>query len=136
MGIANVIVTIISYILPAIIIHGFAALTGGKGSLRKGFTMNAFASIPLLLQQVLRVFDSLIISSNSLTSYLLFKRTITNKLIIAVLDTKLFSLFGVATWYLIGYGISVNYGISRRKSLLIALLPYLLFFALNYYFSG
>jgi hypothetical protein len=134
--IANVIVTLIGYVFPVIIIHGAVTLTGGQGSLKKGFTMNAFASIPLLIQQLLRIFDSIIISSNSLTSYLLFKRAITRKLIITIIDTKLLTLFGLATWYLIGYGVSVNYGISRRKSLLLALLPYILFFALNYYLSG
>ena len=134
--IANVIVTLIGYVFTVIIIHGAVTLTGGQGSLKKGFTMNAFASIPLLIQQLLRIFDSIIISSNSLTSYLLFKRTITRKLIITIIDTKLLTLFGLATWYLIGYGVSVNYGITRRKSLLLALLPYILFFALNYYLSG
>lgn len=136
MGISNVLVTLIGYVFPVFLIHGVATFTGAQGSLKRGLTLNAFASMPLVLQQLLRVFDSIIISSSSLIGYLLSKRAITGKLIIAIFNTNLFTVFGVATWFLIGYGVSVNYGISRRKSLLIALLPYILFFALNYYFAS
>lgn len=136
LGISNIVVALIGYVLPVFLIHGFATLTGAQGSLKKGLTMNAFASMPLVLQQLLRVFDAIIISSSSLTGYLLSKRAITGKLIIAIFNTNIFTVFGLATWFLIGYGVSANYGISRRKSLLFALLPYILFFALNYYFAG
>jgi hypothetical protein len=133
-AIMGIVRTTYSYVLPVLLIHIIATLTGGQGTLKRTFTLNGFASIPLIIQQLFRVVDSLVTSAKSLTSYQLYMLEINGRLLKILASMNIFTVFGIATLVLIGYGIAVNYGTSRRKGLIIASVPYALSFALSLYF--
>ena len=134
--ILRVIGTMLSYIFPVLVIHGIAKITRSNGVLKKAFAINGFASLPLLVQQMFKVFDSFFSSPESLITFQLAKMEITGRFMKTVARMNFFTVFGIATWIIIGFGVSVNYGMTRRRSLIIALVPYLLLFAFNFYLIG
>lgn len=123
------------YIITVFIIHGMGIITGDQGSIKKVLTMNGFASIPFILQQLLRFVDSIVTSPESLTGFYISKMAVTGIFMKSLVNTNVLTLFGVYTWLLIGYATSTNYGISRRKALIFSLVPFLVFFFYNYYFG-
>jgi hypothetical protein len=126
---------LIWYIVVVLIIHGLNLLTGKPGSIKKTFTMNGFASIPFVLQQILRLVDSIITSPETLTNYYISKTAITENFLRSLTNTNTLTLFGVYVWILMGFATSENYVISKRRALSFSLVPYLLFFFYNYFFA-
>jgi hypothetical protein len=134
-AIMAVVRTAYSYVIPVLLIHVIATLMGGQGTLRRTFTLNGFASIPLVLQQLFRIVDSIFTSTKSITNLQIYMTEINGRILKILASMNLFTIFGIATWVLIGYGIAANYGTGRRKGLIIALIPYALSFALSFYFT-
>jgi hypothetical protein len=125
------ILTLLGWIFSSLIYHAGASILGGKGSLNRVFALSGYASIPLLLQEILR-FIYYVVLSQSLSAY-----TAVNILTL-LLDH--FTFFKVACLVLTGVAVMLNYGISGRKAAFVTLLPTLISIAFSllliHYFSG
>jgi hypothetical protein len=116
-----VISTLLGWVLSTAIYHGGARLLGGKGSLNRMFALSGYASLPILGQQLIRfVYYSVLgqpMSTATTTSLDLF--------------FDAFNVFTVAALILTGVAVMINYGLTGRRSALIALLPTLIVLALG-----
>lgn len=120
-AVVAVISTLLGWVLSTVIYHAGARLLGGKGSLNRLFALGGYASLPLLGLQLLRfVYYSVLgqpVSTAATTSLdLLFDA---------------FNVFTVAALILTGVAVMINYGLTGRKSALIALLPTFIVIALG-----
>ena len=120
-AVVAVISTLLGWVLSTVIYHAGARLLGGKGSLNRMFALGGYASLPLLGLQLLRfVYYSVLgqpVSTAATTSLdLLFDA---------------FNVFTVAALILTGVAVMINYGLTGRKSALIALLPTFIVIALG-----
>ncbi|MDP2899762.1 MAG: Yip1 family protein [Candidatus Bathyarchaeota archaeon] len=113
--------TLLGWVLSTVIYHGGARLLGGKGSLNRMFALSGYASLPILGQQILRfVYYPVLgqpMSTAATTGLDLF--------------FDAFNVFTVVTLILTGVAVMINYGLSGRRSALIALLPTFIVIALG-----
>jgi hypothetical protein len=121
---------LIDWALLTLMMHAFATLLSGKGSLRRFFALTGFAYLPLTLQQVLRVVDALIAQPSALVNIYVSNAQATG-LMKVIVSMNLFTLFGLAALVLKGFAVSENYESTTRKGLLIAAVPYILFIILD-----
>lgn len=125
------ILTLLGWIFSSLIYHEGASVLGGKGSLNRIFALSGYASIPLLLQEILRFIYYVVFSQSPSAS------TAVNILTLLVDN---FTFFKVACLVLTGVAIMLNYGVSGRKAALVTLLPTLISIAftllLIHYFGG
>ncbi|MCW4051569.1 MAG: YIP1 family protein [Candidatus Bathyarchaeota archaeon] len=124
------------YVLSTLIMHGVANLTGGRGNMKRFFAMHGFATTPHLVNYLLRTIDAYTISSQSVVNYFVANREIGNKAVRALMNSGLTNVFGLAVLVYLTSAVAENYGVSRNKAFIIALIPYLLALALNYFGSG
>jgi hypothetical protein len=110
-------------------------LLGGDGSMRRFFAINGYASFPRLLNQVLRLVDAFIMESESLKGYFISYNDIQSKLLKAIFEVNVISIWGLASLVLLVVGLEENYKLSTGRSILLALIPSLLLFILIYYTS-
>lgn len=111
--IAAVIVTLLGWILSSVIYHIGASVLGGKGSLNRMFALSGYASIPALVQQLLRFVNYALLNQTAITS--------TGGLVGAILDY--FNFFSIIGLVLVGVAVMINYGLTGRKAAIVALLP-------------
>ena len=130
-GIGVAVSIIVGFAGSTLLMHGTATITGGGGNMKRFFAMHGFAATPHVLNYVLRLVDSFISSSGQLAGYFAANREIENRVIKAVIGTNLFTVFGLAALVYITYAVAENYQISRRKAFIIALMPYVLYVAIN-----
>jgi hypothetical protein len=125
------ILTLLGWIFSSLIYHEGASVLGGKGSLNRIFALSGYASIPLLLQEILRFIYYVVFSQSPSAS------TAVN---IFTLLVDNFTFFKVACLVLTGVAIMLNYGVSGRKAALVTLLPTFISIAftllLIHYFGG
>jgi hypothetical protein len=123
--------TLLGWILSSLIYHAGASVLGGKGSLNRMFALSGYASIPLLLQEILRFLYYVVLSQSPSAS------AVEN---IFTLLVDRFTFFKVACLILTGVAVMLNYGVSGRKAVFVVLLPTLISIAfallLRQYFSG
>jgi hypothetical protein len=121
--------TLLSWVFYSLIYHAGASVLG-EGSLRRVFTLSGYASIPLLLQEILRFIYYVIFSQSPSAS------TSVNMLTLLV---DQFTFFKVACLVLTSVAVMLNYGVSGRKAAFVTLLPTLIiiaFTSLNAVFGG
>ena len=114
------------WLVPGVLVLIVSKILIGDGSTKRMLTMTAFASLPLLGQQLLRVADAYTISSVDLSALRtpLFPSTI---LVYRVLNQglRVFNVFGLLTLALTVYAVSANYEAPNRRALTVCLLAYL-----------
>ena len=121
---------LIDWALLTLMMHAFATLLSGKGSLRRFFALTGFAYLPLTLQQILRVVDALIAQPSALVNLYVSNAQATG-LMKVIVSMNLFTLFGLAALVLKGFAISANYESTTRKGVFIAAVPYIIFIVLD-----
>jgi hypothetical protein len=122
---ANALAAFTRWLTPSILLVLVAKMLAGEGSAKRLLAMTAFASLPLLLQQILRVIDSMIITSAELKQLAatglsgtgLVDRFLTQGL-------RVLNLFGLATLALTVLAIRENYGTATGKASQVVLLAY------------
>ena len=108
------------WILSTALIHGLSRLMHGKGSMRRLYALNGFAYIPIALQVLFSVIDVVIFTPGASPA--------TGQLSILLSELNLFNL---ATIALSTLAVASNYGFSRRRSLVIVLVPVLILLVLG-----
>jgi len=120
------------WLIPSVLVLITAKILIGDGNTRRMFAMTAFASLPQLAQQLLRVADASTISTVDLTALraAVFPST---GLIFKVMNqgVKVFNLFGLLTLALTVYAVSANYGSPKRRALTVSVSAYLAYILLK-----
>jgi len=132
-GVGSAVTIIIGWVAGTLLMHGLGRLSGGDGPMKAFFAMHGFASVPSLLNQLLRVVDASIMDSASLAGYFVAYRDTGSKLLKALIGTNLVNIWGLATMALLVIAAEENYGLSRTRAVMIVLLPSLVYFLLNYF---
>lgn len=132
-GIGSAVTIIIGWVASTVLMHGLGRLSGGGGSIKRFFALHGFASVPSLLNQVVRIADASIIDSASLSSYFVTYRDMENKMLKAFLGTNLFNIWGLATVVLLVFAVEDNYKTSSTRSAMVVLLPSLIYFLINFF---
>ena len=120
------------WLIPSVLLHLFASLLAGKGSLRRTLALTGFASIPLIFQQILRLIDAYTISKETFLSIIAaptLGRTLTLRLIGEA--SSVFTVFGLWAFALTVVAISINYKASTTKAAAAASSSYLAFILLR-----
>jgi hypothetical protein len=112
--------------------HGLGKLSGGNGSMKRMFALHGFASVPSLLNQLVRVVDASIMDSASIAGYFLSYQSM-GKFLTAFIGANLMNLWGIATIALLVLAVEENYEVSRTRSVMVVLLPSLVYFLINYF---
>lgn len=116
------------WLIPAVLLHLSATLLVGKGSLKRTLAQTAFASIPLLIQQAIRLIDAYTISAEELLSVVSAQplgHTLTLRFVSNVLSV--FTVFGIWAFALTVVAASINYGGSKSRTLTATTVAYLAF---------
>lgn len=120
------------WLIPSVLVLITAKILIGDGSTRRMLAMTAFASLPQLAQQLLRVVDASTISTVDLTALrtALFPST---GLVLRALNqgVKVFNVFGLLTLALTVYAVSANYGSPKRRALTVSVSAYLAYVLLK-----
>ena len=120
------------WLIPSVLVLITAKILIGDGSTKRMLAMTAFASLPHVAQQLLRVVDAYTISSVDLTALrtALFPST---GLILRALNqgVKVFNVFGLLTLALTVYAVSANYGSPNRRALTVSVSAYLAYVLLK-----
>ncbi|NQT07933.1 YIP1 family protein [Candidatus Bathyarchaeota archaeon] len=132
LAIGSIVGAFTRWLIPSVLILITAKILIGDGSTRRMLTMTAFASLPQLAQQLLRVADAYTISSIDLTALRtpLFPST---GLILKAMNqgVKVFNIFGLLTLALTVYAVSANYGSPKRRALTVSVSAYLAYVLLK-----
>ncbi|MBQ04317.1 hypothetical protein CL673_06370 [Candidatus Bathyarchaeota archaeon] len=122
------------WIIPSILILFTANIWVGKGSSKRMLAMTSFASVPRIIQQLLRIIDSYTLNSTdiaSLTAMQVPSPGLYGKLVNEVFTV--FNLFGVLTIILTVVAVSVNYEANPRKAAYVTILAYIVYMILRVY---
>ncbi len=117
---------ITGWLVTGVIIHIFAGISGGNGGFKRLLAITGFASIPQILQQIIRLIDAYTISRETLTSLITVQainRSLQDRFISRVVTT--FSIFGIWTFALTIIAVSVNYRHSKGRAAAYTILAYL-----------
>ena len=100
--------------------------------MKRMFALHGFASVPSLLNQLVRVVDASIMDSASIAGYFLSTQSL-GKFLTAFIGANLMNLWGIATIALLVLAVEENYEVSRTRSVMVVLLPNLVYFLINYF---
>jgi len=106
-----------TWLISSALLHGFSRTLRGKGSFRSMLTLAGYASAPLLIQQILRLADSFMISQEALqlaTDLQISASLLLNSIANAAMET--FTIFGLWSVALIIIAVRENYKMSSTKS--------------------
>jgi len=131
-GIGAGITILVGWSASTLLMHGLGKLSGGNGSMKRMFALHGFASVPSLLNQLIRVVDASIMDSASLANYFISYRSL-GKFLTAFIGANLMNLWGIATIALLVLAVEENYELSRTRSVMVVLLPSLVYFLINYF---
>ena len=134
-GIGAGISVLVGWIISTLLLHGLGKVSGGDGTMKRFFAINGFVAVPSLLNQVLRVVDASIMDSASLVGYFIAYRDISSKLVKAVIGSNILNIWALASLALLVIGLEENYKLGRGRAIIVALVPTVLLFALNYFTS-
>jgi len=131
-AIANAIASITRWLAPSLIIVLIAKLMIGDGNIKRLLAMTAYASMPLFIQQILRVIDSLIISSAEVGQAVASRFT-GDGLLVRFLNQGLnvLNVFGLITLILTVYAVRENYGTAKNKAAQVTIISYLAYVLLR-----
>ncbi|MFC1802950.1 YIP1 family protein [Thermoproteota archaeon] len=132
-GIGGGVTILLGWVAATLLLHGLSKLAGGVGNMKRFFALHGFVSVPGVLNQLLRVADASIMDSVSLAGYYLSYRDIGSRVLKALLRTNLVNIWGLATLMLLVIAIEENYGATRNRAIMIALVPSVVYFAISYF---
>jgi hypothetical protein len=124
-----------TWLISSALIHGFSKTLRGKGSFRKMLTLAGYASAPLLIQQILRLADSFMISQEALqlaTSLQISAYPLLNTVANAFADT--FTIFRLWSIGLLIIAIRENYEISTARSIVATALSFIIIALISSFF--
>ena len=121
-----------SWLVPSVLLLIAAKILIGDGSARRMLAMTAFASLPQVVRQLLRIVDAYTISSVDLTALRapLFP---SSSLVMSALNqgVMVLNVFGLLTMALTVCAVSANYRSPNRRSLMVMALAYLAYILLK-----
>ena len=131
-GLANGIGTITRWLFPSLLVILAAKILVGGGSARRMLAMTGFASIPFVVQQVLRLIDAKRVTPLELATLMASRATATN-LVTKILSQTLnvLHIFGIMTLVLTVYAVSTNYETTVRKASSVTLAAYAVYILLK-----
>ena len=132
-GIAAGVTMLVGWTFSGLILHLLGKFSGGDGSMKRYFALYGFTTVPALLNQVLRVVDASIMDSASLIGYFVSYRDMSSKVVKAFIGANLFNVWSLAGIALVVLSLEENYKVSRGRAVVLALVPSLALFALNYF---
>ncbi len=132
-GIAAGVSLLVGWVITGLVLHLMGKFSGGDGSMKRYFALYGFASVPLLLNQVMRVVDASVVDSSSLIGYFVTYRDLSNKLVRALIGANLMNIWALAGIALVSLSLEENYKVGGGRAVTIALLPSVVMFALNYF---
>ncbi len=109
-----------TWLASSALVHGFSRALRGKGTFKSMLTLAGYASIPLLIQHVLRLADSFMISQEALQL-----ATNLQMSVIAEAAVGIFTIFGIWSMILLIIAARENYKISTVKSTAATILSFI-----------
>ena len=109
-----------TWLASSALVHGFSRALRGKGTFRNMLTLAGYASIPLLIQHVLRLADSFMISQEALQLAANLQMSV-----IAEAAVGIFTIFGIWSMILFIIAARENYKISTVKSTAAIILSFI-----------
>ena len=117
-----------TWVIGSALIHGFSSRLGGKGTFKSMLTLAGYASTPLLIQQVLRLADSItagqdevlrLVTDLQISAYPLLN-------MIANAAMNIFTIFRLWSIALFVVAIHENYKMSTARSIVVAAISFVL----------
>lgn len=130
-GVASGVSVMVGWTFTGAVIHLLGRFLGGEGGYRRLFAMYGYASVPSLLNQVIRVVDASMMTSDELIGYYLLYAEMPSGLLKSLIGVNLLNIWSIAVIILTSISLQSNYGVGRFRGLIIALLPSLALFALG-----
>lgn len=123
---------IISWVLISALFHGFSRAFKGKGSFKTMLALAAFASLPILIQQLLRLVDSLTITEAKVALLMAPLQVSSNAFLNALANNAIqtFTVFGIWSAILFVIAVGLNYDLTTSKSTILVVVVYLLLIVL------
>ena len=109
-----------TWLASSALVHGFSRALRGNGTFKSMLTLAGYASIPLLIQHVLRLVDSFMISQQALQL-----ATDLQISVIAEAAVGIFTIFGIWSMILLIIAARENYKISTAKSTAATILSFI-----------
>lgn len=116
-----------TWLISSALIHGFSKILGGKGYFKSVLTLAGYASTPLIIQQLLRLTDSFMVSQEALqltTSLQISADPLLNMIANAAADV--FTIFRLWSIALLIIAARENYKTSTARSIVTVALSYIL----------
>jgi hypothetical protein len=110
-----------TWLISSALVHGFSRAFRGKGTFRNMLTLAGYASIPLLVQHLLRLVDSFIVSQDAIQLETYFQMPL-----IAEAALSIFTVFGIWSMGLLIVAVRENYTISTIKSTATTMLSFII----------
>jgi hypothetical protein len=133
-AIGGVLGAVTRWLVPSILMLLVANILVGKGSSKRMLAMTGFASVPRIIQQLVRVIDAYTISAADLAS-LMATRTAASGLLGRLVNQVfiVFNLFGVLTIILTAVAVSVNFEATPQKAVYVTVLSFVVYMILRVY---
>jgi len=116
---------VVEWLVLSVLVFLVGRLMIGKGSFRKMLAFTAFSSMPLVIQQVLRLIDSYTVPEQMLLSMTAARNLLISQIL------SVFTIFGIWSFAITLVAVSVNYGASKRRAFVATLTAYILFILLR-----
>jgi hypothetical protein len=122
------------WLVPSFLIIFVSNFLISEGSTRRLLAMTGFASIPRIIQQILRIVDAYTIKSADLASIIALN-TLFDGLIGKIINQLLiiFNIFGILTVILTIFAVTANYNTTTRKGASATLLAYAIYVLVRAY---
>jgi len=109
-----------TWLASSALVHGFSRALRGNGTFKSMLTLAGYASIPLLIQHVLRLADSFMISQEALQLAANLQMSV-----IAEAAVGIFTIFGIWSMILLIIAARENYKMSTAKSTVATILSFI-----------
>ena len=116
-----------TWLLSSVLVHGISRPLGGKGTFRDMLMLAGYASTPLLLQHVLRLADSFMISQETL-QFTAVLQISANPLLNSIANAAvgIFAIFRLWSIVLLIIATRENYKLSTAKSIVVTVLSFVI----------
>ena len=116
-----------TWLLSSVLVHGISRPLGGKGTFRDMLMLAGYASTPLLMQHVLRLADSFMISQETL-QFTAVLQISANPLLNSIANAAvgIFAIFRLWSIVLLIIATRENYKLSTAKSIVVTVLSFII----------
>jgi hypothetical protein len=122
-----------SWLISSVIVHALSRAQGGRGTFRDMLTLAGYASTPLLMQHLLRLIDSFMVTEQGILQLAgriqVFTQPLLNSIANAAINT--FSIFRLWSVALLVIALCENYGISTARSVVTVTATYIIILFLS-----